>query len=157
MKDCKYIESHEIHRYYDNELDARLAREVELHLPACPACRDALASFGELRTALRTAFDDAPTPELTLSLLRRAREAREQSPRRIALGLLAAASVLFVSSLFLVVYTEVGRSGGERIMAQWEENVVWTPSADDEFADTEAATLYAIHLHADATSEDGND
>ena len=42
-------------------------------------------------------------------------------------------------------------------MAQWEENVVWTPSPDDEFADPEAATLYAIHLQGDGERENEND
>ena len=73
------------------------------------------------------------------------------------MSLLAAASLLFVSSLSLVVYTEAGRAQGGNVMAQWEENEVWTPSPDDEFADPEAAKLYAIHLQGDGERENGND
>lgn len=157
MNDCKYTASNALQRFYDGELDARTAREIEEHLPSCPACRMALASFARLGAALRETFDDVPAPDLTARMVRRAREAREQSPRRIALGLMAAASLLFVGSLFLVVYTESGSTQRGSVMAQWEENVVWPPSADDEYADSEGATLYAIHRQADGASEDGND
>jgi anti-sigma factor RsiW len=157
MNDCKYIISHDLHRYYDGELSHRDAGELEAHLPGCPACQRALASYAGLGVALREVFDEAPAPDLNARLMRRARELGEQSPRRVALGLLAAASILFVSSLFLVVYTEAGRAQGGSVMAQWEENVVWTPTDDDEYADAEGATLYAIHLQENGVKEYGDD
>ncbi len=157
MNNCKYIDSHEIQRFHDGELDPSRGRDVESHLATCPACQTALHSFADLSAALRDAYTEIAVLDMTGRFVQRAKELRDQSSRRIALGLLAAASILFVSSLSLVVYTESGRAQGGNIMAQWEQNVVWTPSTDDEFADPEAATLYAIHLQGDREPEDGND
>lgn len=157
MNKCQHVESNDSQRYYDRELDPAAAAEFLRHVQSCGACQAALEDYARIRRLVSEAFDMQPAPELDVRIVRAARERREQSPRRIALGLLAAASVLFVSSLFLVAYTETGRTQGGSVMAQWEENVVWTPSDDDEFADAEGTTLYAIHLQADGASEDGND
>jgi anti-sigma factor (TIGR02949 family) len=40
--------------YLDGELDRADARELEAHIDACPACREALADLGRLRHAVRT-------------------------------------------------------------------------------------------------------
>lgn len=157
MNNRTCIDPMDLQRFHDGELEASRIREVEVHLATCPACQTALRSFVVLGSALRDAYNDIAAPDMTAHLVQRAKEMRDQGSRRIALGLLAAASVLFVSSLSLVVYTEAGRTQGGNIMAQWEENVVRTPSTDDEFADPEAATLYAIHLQGDGEREDGND
>jgi hypothetical protein len=138
-------------------LDREAASAFEHHLHACAECQTALRDFAALGHLLREAYDEHPAPELRARFARAALDRREQSPRRIALGLLAAASILFVSSLFLVVYTESGNGQGDSVMAQWEENVVWAPSADDEFADPESATLYAIHLQAGGAREYGDE
>lgn len=157
MNNLTCIDPMDLQRLHDGELEPARIREVESHLATCPACQTAVHSFAVLGAALREAYDDIAAPEMTGRLVQRAKDIRDQSSRRIALGLLAAASVLFVSSLSLVVYTEAGRTQSGNIMAQWEENVVRTPSPDDEFADPEAATLYAIHLQGDGEREDGND
>lgn len=157
MNNCPRIQSNEVQRYHDRELDPAGVEAFEAHLHDCAECHAALRDYAGIAHLLRVAYDDQPAPELRARFARVALERREQSPRRIALGLLAAASILFVSSLFLVVYTETHDGQGGSVMAQWEENVVWTPSADDEFADPEAATLYAIHLQANGASEYGND
>ena len=157
MNNCPHIESNNVQRYHDRELDRAAMSAFEAHLHTCAECQAALRDFAGIGHLLRAAFDEHPAPELRSRFARAALDRREQSPRRIALGLLAAASILFVSSLFLVVYTESGSGQGDSVMAQWEENVVWAPSADDEFADPEAATLYAIHLQASGATEYGDD
>ena len=157
MNNPTCIDPMDLQRLHDGELEPTRIREVESHLATCPVCQTALHSFVDLSAALRDAFAEIAVPDMTGRFVQRAKDLREQGSRRIALGLLAAASVLFVSSLSLVVYTEAGRAQSGNIMAQWEENVVWTPSTDDEFADPEAATLYAIHLQGDGEWEDGND
>lgn len=157
MSNCPHIKSNNVQRYHDRELDGAAASAFEQHLHGCAECQGALRDFAGIGHLLRTAYDEHPAPELRARFARVALERREQNPRRVALGLLAAASILFVSSLFLVVYTESEVGGGGSVMAQWEENVVWAPSADDEFADPEAATLYAIHLQAGGAREYGDD
>lgn len=157
MNNCPHIESNDVQRYHDRELDRAATSAFEEHLHTCAECQAALRDFAGIGHLLRAAFDEHPAPELRARFARVALDRREQSPRRIALGLLAAASILFVSSLFLVVYTESGSGQGDSVMAQWEENVVWVPSADDEFADPEAASLYAIHLQASGATEYGDD
>lgn len=157
MSKCRHTESNDSQRFYDRELEPAAAAKFLRHAQSCRECQVALEDYARIRTLISEGFDVQPAPELGARFLRAARERREQSPRRIAMGLLVAASALFVSSLFLVAYTETGRTQGGNVMAQWEENVVWTPSDDDEFADAEGTTLYAIHLQADGASEDGND
>lgn len=151
------IDSMDLQRFHDGELAFAHIRDIEQHLEVCPTCQGELLSLAGLGTALRDAYGEIEIPDMTGRFVQRAKEVRDQGSRRIALGLLAAASLLFVSSLSLVLYTEMGRTQSGNIMAQWEENVVWTPSPDDEFADPEAATLYAIHLQGDEESEDGHD
>ncbi len=157
MSNCPHIKSSDVQRFHDRELDRAATSAFEEHLHSCVECQAALRDYAAIGHLLRSAYDEQPAPELRSRFARVALERREQSPRRIALGLLAAASVLFVSSLFLVVYTESGGGQGSSVMAQWEENVVWAPSADDEFADPEAATLYAIHLQENGVTEYGDD
>jgi hypothetical protein len=157
MNNGTCIDPMELQRLHDGELDAERVLLAEEHLEYCTACRETLASFVALGATIRDAYADIAVPDVIGVFVQRAKDTRDQGSRRIALGLLAAASVLFVSSLSLVVYTEAGRFQSGHIMAQWEENLVWTPSADDEFADPEAATLYAIHLQDDGARENGND
>jgi anti-sigma factor RsiW len=157
MNNRTCIDPMDLQRLHDGELEPSRIRDVQLHLATCSECQSAIHSFADLGAALREAYAEVAVPDMTGRFVQRAKDTRDQGSRRIALGLLAAASVLFVSSLSLVLYTESGRAQGGNIMAQWEENVVWTPSTDDEFADPEAATLYAIHLQGDGEREDGND
>jgi anti-sigma factor RsiW len=157
MNDFTCIDPMDLQRFHDGEMEFSRSRAVEQHLTTCSECRTNLASFVELGVALRDAFGDVAAPDMTGRLVQRAKEMRDQGSRRIAFGLLAAASVLFISSLSLVVYTEAGRTQHGTIMAQWEENVVRIPSPDDEFADPEAATFYAIHLQGDGERESKND
>lgn len=157
MNKCHHTDANDTQRFYDRELAPAEAAAFLCHLQGCPECQTALEDYARIRVLLTESFEEQPAPELTSRFIRTARERRDQSPRRIAVGLLVAASVLFVSSLFLVAYTETGRAQGGSVMAQWEENVVWTPTDGDEFADAEGVTLYAIHLQADGASEDGND
>ena len=157
MSSCRQCATNDTHRFFDGELEPAASAEFQRHVDSCRECQVALEDYARIRRLISESFDEQLAPELSARFIRVARERREQSPRRIAVGLLAAASVLFVSSLFLVAYTETGQLQGGSVMAQWEENVVWTPSDDDEFADAEGATLYAIHLQSDRTSEDGND
>lgn len=134
----------DVQQYLDGEY---AGDDIESHLDACPVCRAAMEDFTTLGALLRAACDDVPAPDMTARFVRLAGERREQASRRIAWGLLAAASLLFVSSVVFAAYTESGRSatrGG--ILAQWERNVVWSAPTEDESSEAPPATLYAIHL-----------
>lgn len=157
MNNRTCIDSMDLQRFHDGELEPSRMGDVEQHVTTCSKCGATLRSFSELGTALREGYAAVAVPDMTGRFVQRAKELRDQSSRRIALGLLAAASVLFVSSLSLVAYTKMGGTQDRKIMAQWEENVVRTPSADDEFADLEGTTLYAIHLQEDGKWEDRNE
>lgn len=135
----------DVQRYLDGEYSGG---DFEPHLAVCPACRAAMEDFVTLGALLRAACDDAPAPDLTAHFVRLAGERREQASRRIAWGLLAAASLLFVSSVLFAAYTESGRAvTSGRIVAQWERNVVWSAPPEDESGEAAAPyTLYAIHL-----------
>lgn len=136
--------SRDLQRYLDGEC---AGEDFEPHFTACPVCRAAMEDFITLGALLRAACDDVPAPDMTARFVRLAGERREQASRRIAWGLLAAASLLFVSSVIFAAYTESGRSatsGG--ILAQWERNVVWSAPPEDESSEAPPATLYAIHL-----------
>jgi len=71
--------------------------------------------------------------------------------------LVAAASALLVSSLWLVGYTQ--RSGTDRpeVMAQWEEYVVSPPVEEEEYSDVSNRTLVAIHIPTHTMRETGNE
>jgi len=64
-------ESLRVQAYFDGEVDALTASEIEHHLEGCPACRDLLADLGQTRTEIR---ENVPTPSAPPAL--RARIAR---------------------------------------------------------------------------------
>lgn len=136
--------SRDLQRYLDGEC---AAGDFASHLEACPSCCAALEDFTTLGALLRAACDDVPAPDMTARFVRAVADRREQASRRVAWGLLAAASLLFVSSVLFAAYTESGRTGSSgSILAQWEKNVVWSAPPEDEFAEAAPDTLYAIHL-----------
>ena len=77
-------ESLRVQAYFDGELDALSAAEVERHSEACAECRALLQDLGHVRTALREdlAYAGAP-PELRTRILRALdEESPVRSPRR---------------------------------------------------------------------------
>lgn len=157
MSNCTHYEPIIAQRYHDGELSEGASDSFEAHLASCPACQAALRSWAAIGMGLRDSILPAMPAGLTERLARRARERQLQSSRRIAWSLLAAASVLLVSSLFLVGYSQAGEGDTPTIMAQWEEYVIASPVADEEYTDLESKTLVAIHIRKAPTSESGND
>jgi predicted anti-sigma-YlaC factor YlaD len=59
--------------YFDGDLPAGKAREVEEHLDSCPGCRDAYDEFQESLGSLRSLNRSAPPPDFEQKLKRRIR------------------------------------------------------------------------------------
>jgi anti-sigma factor RsiW len=55
-------ESLRVQAYFDGELDALSAAEVERHTEACPECRALLTDLAQMRTTLREGLTYASTP-----------------------------------------------------------------------------------------------
>lgn len=158
MKTCKSIDPIELQRYYDGELDRAAAGALERHVADCPECQDAVRAFGRLGEAIRRTYVETPSPEMAARLVQRARELRNRASQRIAWELLAAASLLFVSSLLLVFYTQADGAESPTQMARWEELVVSSPVVDEEYPEPDVtSSLYAIHLQRSAVSGHGTE
>jgi len=71
--------------YVDGRLGARLARRVEAHLQACPACRALVADFAAMKSLLASRQPPAPPAEFWDRALARSRQAAPVAGRRIAL------------------------------------------------------------------------
>ncbi len=157
MNKCFIEESHQLERFHDGELEAAAAESVRGHLAQCPSCQTALREFAEIGHALRSRFDQELPAGLTARLQSAAMAQRESRRRRVGWGLVAAASALLVSSLWLVGYTQ--RSGTDRpeVMAQWEEYVVSPPVEEEEYSDVSNRTLVAIHIPTHTMRETGNE
>jgi len=76
-------ESLRIQAYFDAELDAVSAAEIERHLEHCAECRALLEDLEQLRTVLRRDVSYARTPPLLRARVMRAldREAEERPPK----------------------------------------------------------------------------
>lgn len=157
MNNCTLHDPMVAQRYYDGELPRADAARFEAHLATCGPCRSALEAWETAGASLRAVFPPEMPAGLTTRFVRRAREKQLQHSRRIAFGLLAAASVLLASSLFLVGYSKTGPHGAPVIGAPWEEFVLAAPDVEDEFSDLESRTLVAIHVRKAPASENGND
>lgn len=157
MNECTHTDPLVAQRYYDGELPAREAEAYATHLASCPPCQASLDAWRGIATGLRAAAAPEPPADLTARLVRAARESQLQSSRRIAWGLLTAASLLMASSLFLVLYTQAGEGDTPAFAAQWEEYVVAPPAVDEEYTDLEVRTLVAIHIQEASKSENRND
>ena len=157
MKACLFDNPMYVHRYYDGELDRETLARFEAHLPMCSSCRDTLASVTNLGDTLRQANHYPLPKEFPGSFAPRARDLQLQRSRRIAWGLLAAASFLLVSSLSFVGYSLLAEVPTRAVMTQWEEEVVSPPIIDEEFSDLTARTLVAIHMQDSYRSERGNE
>lgn len=157
MNKCTRNDPMTAQRYCDGELAAADVVAFEAHLPVCATCREAVDACTTLGDSLRNAFAVDVPAGLVAQLQQRAREQQLQGSRRIAWGLLAAASVMLVSSLFLVGYSRQDDGEEPVIMAQWEEYVVTSPSVDEEYIDLESRTLVAIYIQKNSASENGNE
>ncbi len=71
--------------YFDGELDAIAAAEVERHAETCADCRALLEDLGQLRTAIRSDLSEVQTPPTLRARIERAldREAAAENPRPI--------------------------------------------------------------------------
>ena len=76
-------ESLRVQAYFDGELDALSAADVERHCEACAECRERLEDLEQLRTALRQELTYAVTPPPLRARIMRAldRESTVQRPR----------------------------------------------------------------------------
>jgi anti-sigma factor RsiW len=109
--DCKFTEK--ISSLMDGELSDAEARQLQLHLPACPNCRQAQADFHLLRQEIqdyRSAVDLGAQRRLLDNLLNDAAPLRhERVPfwrRRIALPVpaLAVMALLFMALSLWAIY-----------------------------------------------------
>jgi len=157
MSNCTQYEPIIAQRYFDGELPTQDAVAFEAHLSTCRACKEAIETWSGIGELLRAELQAPAPPELTEQFTRRARERQLQSSRRIAWSLLAAASLLLVSSLFLVGYSQADQGETPTIMNPWEEYVVASPVVDEEYTELESRTLVAIHIQKAAVRENGND
>ena len=149
MGNCRLDEPLMAQRYYDGELDPDDARAFEAHLAACADCQRALEELRTLSSFLEPiAGLEGPTVAPG-QFAARARSLQLQRSRRVAWGLVAAASILLAGSLFLVGYTETEPSEPMAMMP-WEANVVAAPSDDEELVDMDTRTLVAIHIQEPA-------
>ncbi len=55
-------ESLRVQAYFDHEMDALAAADVERHMEHCAECRELRQDLEHLRTAMRRGWPDAPTP-----------------------------------------------------------------------------------------------
>jgi predicted anti-sigma-YlaC factor YlaD len=112
VKDCRSAEA--LYLYLEGELGPDEARELEAHLAACPACREALAE----RRLLHEAFTSLPSlevpPDFALSVMDRIPEAAE--PKAGWLAALASGSVALVTCL-LGFYRLTGQDLSEVLVA----------------------------------------
>ncbi len=157
MSKCFIQESNQLQRFHDGELDASAAAGVRRHLQECPSCQAALGDYTEIGQALRATFERELPTGLTARLQAAAVAQRESRRRRVGWGLVAAASALLVSSLWLVGYSQWNDSPRPEVMAQWEEYVVSPPVEEEEFSDVSTRTLVAIHIPTHTTRENGNE
>jgi anti-sigma factor RsiW len=89
----------QIHTYYDGELDAATARQVEAHVAACPACAETL---GELRglSALLGGAELPPMRPMAVARFHGAwSEAEDRVLVRITGWLTAAAAAVLIGAL----------------------------------------------------------
>jgi len=105
MRDCRRAES--FYLYLEGELGPGDARELEAHLAACPACRDALAETRLLHEAFTNLPPLEVPPDFALSVMDRIPEAAE--PKAGWPAALAAGSVALVTCL-LGFYLLTGQS-----------------------------------------------
>lgn len=150
MPDCTHYDALSVQRYYDGEMATEAAVAFEAHLSECRECGASLSAWGGIGDGLRALPAEAWAARSTEDLVRRAKERQMESTRHVAWGLLAAASLLLLTSLSLVGYSQAGQADVPEIMAQWEEYVVAPPVVDEDFSDVESRTLVAIHLKAAA-------
>tara|TARA_R110001592_G_scaffold360429_1_gene668790 strand:- start:70 stop:543 length:474 start_codon:yes stop_codon:yes gene_type:complete len=157
MSNCKTYSLEQVHRFYDGEMNPADAAGFEAHLGECPVCQISLDGLANVSCALRLAYSrETPRPRTT-PMVWRARAQQLQRSRRIAWNLVAAASVLLVTSFMLVGYSQFGTGGNTAVMTRWEENVVTSPLVDEEYADLSARTLVAIHVQESLLSEYGHE
>ena len=157
MNNCTLPDHLDAQRYHDGELLPEAAARFEAHLASCTLCQLTLASWARLGEQVREIATADMPPGLLDRAARRARERQFQNSRRVAWGLLAAASLLLASSLSLFGYTRPGGGESPAIMAQWEEYVVASPVVDEEFTELESRTLVAIHIEKAPASENDDD
>jgi anti-sigma factor RsiW len=76
-------ESPRVQAYFDGELDALSAADIERHSEACAECRELLEDLEQMRTALRQDLTYATTPPALRARIMRAldQESTVQSPR----------------------------------------------------------------------------
>ena len=67
--------------YFDGELDALAAADMEAHLAGCPECRASLEELTELRAALRRELEFRPTPPELKARVHEAAAAHAALPR----------------------------------------------------------------------------
>jgi len=144
-------------RYYDGALPHGEAVLFESHLADCAECRASLEAWSAMGVTLRGAFGHAVHERAIPRLVQRARERQLQGSRRIAWGLLAAASLLLLSSLSLVGYSRTAQGETPAIMAQWEEYVISSPVVEEDYTDLESRTLVAIHVQRPVARESDHD
>lgn len=147
-----------IHRLYDGELNAMDRARVSAHLDGCPSCRCLYHDLESLSRVLAPVGEGDMPAGWVDQFTQQARDLQLQRSRRIAWGLMAAASLMLAGSLFLVRYSQAAAADPPpAITAQWEEDVVVAPTLDEEFVDLEERTLVAIHIQERGWRENGHD
>jgi len=81
-------ESLRVQAYFDAEVDALSASEIERHLEGCPECRDLLADLERTRTAIRENLPPRPAPPQLRARISRALDKESDTrPRRTGLAI----------------------------------------------------------------------
>ena len=83
--------------YLDNELDHADAREVEAHLDACAACRDALSRLDDVRRALRDDVQKFSAPAALRERIAATQAAAAHAHRSRWLSYAAACALAFIA------------------------------------------------------------
>ena len=109
--------------YLDGELDRVDARELEAHIDACPACRDALAELGRLRHAIRTEAPRYAAPAALRERIRNEDLAARPRATRIMPRELGIAAMLCLAFLSGAVVTRLWHAPSAGIEAQTERDL----------------------------------
>lgn len=123
----------DVERYHDGELAPSDQASLEAHLSSCDECRRVLAALrGLSRLLARASRAEMPT-EVARRLSRARPVAGEQSLRRLALSLTAAAAAVLIGSLLVL---PPDHANGTASPGVWETLAVMPPAeGQDEGGD----------------------
>lgn len=137
-------ESLRIQAYFDGEVDALSATEIERHAARCPECRDQLQDLGRIREAMRETLTHQGAPPELRTRIARALDEEVRSPKNAtAAGPRQAGSQRKLGRsrpYWLGLLSGVGGSAVAAALAV----MLWLPAAPSAFLDD----LVAAHVRS---------